>query len=237
MTNRFPHRASALLALVFVLSAAVTLSSCAPAARVTLARDGSGTATFSGTLGPAAAEAFTRATGGTGGQPAFDPALVREGLGRAGIAAEQVATGSGSSLFMKLSIPDVTALPGGIISRPASGNGIVVTFSRESVNGLVDLMPPETRDALDLLMAPVFTDESLSAAEYEDVLGSAYGKTLRDELRASSLLLSVTCPSTVREATVSAPGKCDVSGAVVTLSLPVSTLLTLENPVQARILW
>ncbi len=251
MTNRFPHRPSAaratpssrvrsvtfLALLAGIVSATFHLSSCAPAVRVTLARDGSGTATFSGALGPAAAEALSRASGMSGEAAPFDTELIRQALRKAGLVVEQVATGSGSSLFLKLAIPDVTDLPGGLISRPESGNGILVTFSRESLNGLVGLMPEDTRDALDLLMAPVFSDDRLSAAEYEEIMGAAYGKTLREELRVSSFLLSLTCPASVREASITQPGKSDVSGSVVTLSVPVSALLTLEKPVQARILW
>lgn len=245
MSNRFfacPRATRASSPTTFVLSAFLLISalffaSCAPAIRVTLAQDGSATATFSGSLGPAAGEALTRTSGGDGASIGLDPELIKQRLATAGISADEVLVSRGSSLFMKLSIPNVTALPGGIISRPESGNGIVITFSPESINALVDLMPVDTRDALDLLMAPIFSGERLSAAEYEDIMGAAYGKTLREELSSSKFLLSLTCPETVREARIGKPGTCEATGKIATLSIPISALLSLENPLQARILW
>ena len=95
-----------------------------------------------------------------------------------------------------------------------------LVISRESIKKAIEVMPASTGDYLDLLMAPVFTDEKLSAAEYEDIIASAYGKTIVAELRKSGFTLTVRCPSAVHSAKASAPGTATFSGSSAVIKIP-----------------
>lgn len=224
---------SAALALFSVL----TLAGCAPVVKLTVNPDGSGTGSFTGSLGPASASVIKRVTGGESPLSAVDAESITSGLRTTGMISNAVVSASDTSLSIDFTIPSLDGLFDRAITLGPSGRRMTLTLSRESVNSTIALMTPETRDSLELLMAPVFTGEALSRADYEEILAATYGKNLANELHDSVFVLSVECPAPVRSATILSPGTAAKSGQTARFAIPLSVLLVMETPISISVSW
>ena len=98
-------------------------------------------------------------------------------------------------------------------------------------------MPASMNDYIDLLMAPAFTGETMTQAEYIDVVRSAYGKTIAAELLKSDFTIAVHCPNTVKQAKIDEPGSSSSAGNEATFRIPLAALLAMEKPIQAKVGW
>lgn len=225
--------AATFLALSALLMTAI---SCAPSVALTIKSDGSATASFTGALGTAGKGAYMRASGQER-LPAFDQAALEESLSGAGLTVLSVSEQSDSGLFFDAKIQSLSAVPLGLLRTDPSGKRITIHLSPETLTELVSYLPGDAWDTLDLLMAPVFTGETLSEGEYQDVIAAAYGKSLGNELALSHCVISVTCPATITRVSVTAPGTVVRKGATAVISIPLSALLTLQKPLIASINW
>jgi len=229
------------LAVAAAISAAIALSSCAPRATVDLAPpDGKDPGALFGTsLTPTAESLLRKLTGAQGGDTGlFDVSGVTKSLNAAGIAVESVATDGGPSLTVSARSPKLDGLLGGAVSYKGGERAFRVTVDGRAVNAAIDLMPASTRDYLDLLMAPVFTGEAMTAEEYRDLVGAAYGKTIAGELDAARFSFTVKAPSPIKAATITEPdAKASVDGKTATFSIPLVSLLALEKPINLAVSW
>ncbi len=243
----------------FVLAAAAFLSSCAPRATVSVpvsAADPAGIL-FGATLSPASESLIRKLSGagGAGGSAAgtavsvFDAPGISASLKAAGIGAQSV-TAEGASLAVSALVPKADGFLNGAVSVNPGQRLFRISVNRQTVAAAIGLMPVSTRDYLDLLMAPVFTGETMSAGEYRDLIGAAYGKTIATELSAARFTLTVKAPSPVKAATIAAAdgnagaaGTAADSGSVKTagneaiFNIPLITLLTLESPLTVEVGW
>lgn len=214
----------------------MTAMSCAPSVALTIKSDGSATASFRGAFGTAGKKAYTRASGQET-LPAFDQAALAKSLSGAGLTVLSVSERSDSGLFFDATIPSISHLPLGLLRANPSGKGVTIHLSHETLTELITYLPQDAWDTLDLLMAPVFTGETLSEGEYQDVISAAYGKSLGNELGLSLCVISVTCPRAITSVSVSSPGTVVRKGATAVISIPLSALLTLKTPLIASINW
>lgn len=88
-----------------------------------------------------------------------------------------------------------------------------IKFSPENIKNLASTLPTETQSFFDLLMAPVFTGEKMTANEYEDLVAVVYGENLAQELKKSAVELSLVSPA----------------GKTKRFSIPLTDFLTLSE--------
>lgn len=84
------------------------------------------------------------------------------------------------------------SIPGAVSLTSSSAS---ITFSDKVINQFISLLPPETADYMELLMAPVFTGEIMTTDEYIDLISAVYGSTLAQEIEKASFKLSLTAPN------------------------------------------
>ena len=97
-----------------------------------------------------------------------------------------------------------------------SGTGNLSSFAfqnEKSLKNLASTLPAETQSFFDLLMAPVFTGEKMTANEYEDLVAVVYGENLAQELKKSAVELSLVSPA----------------GKTKRFSIPLTDFLTLSE--------
>jgi hypothetical protein len=248
--NPFSFRNHALRILTsasFTL-AVLALSGCSPAITLKInpsSRDG---ATFEASLTPTA-EALVRKLSdkndGSGadtaqaGAPAsiYDREAILVSLGNAGLRADSLEFPGKTGIRLALTLVKSDGFLGNALSVSKENRKMTVTISRDTLARALELMPTDTRDYLDLFMAPAFTGETMTVPEYRDVVAAAYGKTLASELSASAFILTVKCPATVTAASVSAPGTVTKASNAAVFRLPLTTLLVLDTPVVAEVSW
>ena len=225
------------LSVALAVFSVLTLLGCAPSVKVTVNPDGSGVGSFTGSLGTASASVISRITGEESPLSAVDAQAITTGLRTAGMISDAVVSVSGTSLSIDFAIPSLDGLFDRAITLGPTGRRMALTLSRESVNSAIALMTPETRDSQELLMAPVFTGESLSLAEYEEIMAATYGKSLADELRRSVFVLSVECPDPVRTVSIPTPGTAAKTDKTARFAIPLSVLLVMETPITLVVTW
>lgn len=230
-----------LIATITVLATLTVLSGCSPAVIVTIAPEtttaagNTGNAAFSAEISPTAEKVVRRFTGTS--TPIFDKAEITKSLTAAGFKINSLDFPGTAGIALSLTVPELDGLLDKSVSIAKADKRMNLVISRESIKAAIAAMPPSTSDYLDLLMAPVFTDEKLSAQEYEDTIAVAYGKTIVAELRKSLFTLTVRCPNAVRTAKASAGGTTTFSGTSAVIKIPLSAILTLTDPITASVEW
>ena len=227
-----------------VLILLTVFTGCSPAVVVTIAPEtataataagNTGNAAFSAEISPTAEKVVRRFTGTS--TPIFDKAEITKSLTAAGFKINSLDFPGTAGIALSLTVPELDGLLDKSVSFAKADKRMNLVISRESMKTAIAAMPPSTSDYLELLMAPVFTDEKLSAQEYEDVIASTYGKTIVAELKKSVFTLTVKCPNTVRTAKASAPGTATFSDTQAIIKIPLSAILTLTEPITASVEW
>jgi len=230
-----------LIALMAAGFFALAASGCSPSVVLTVNPDSSGRASFACEPSAAADSVIRRFTGTDSPDakdtPLFDKKSVTVSLAHAGLKVESLETPTKSSLAMGVSFLKLEGVLGKAVLLDRDGHRLTVKLTREILNEALDLMPASTRDYTDILMAPVFTGESMTSAEYEDTIAAAFGKTLATDLKKSVFTLAIRCPGTVIRTAASAPATAESTGTTATVKIPLSTLLSIDKPITAFAEW
>ncbi len=239
--NHAPISLGAALSALAVGLFALTSLACSPSVVLTVNPDSSGRASFA-CEPSAAADSVIRRFAGTDASdaknaPLFDKKSVTVSLAHAGLKVESFETPTKSSLSMGVSFLKLEGLLAKTIVLDKDGHRLTVKLTPETINEALDLMPASTRDYTDLLMAPVFTGETMTAEEYEDTIAAAFGKTLAGDLKKSVFTLAIRCPGAVRRTAASAPATAEATGTTATVKIPLSALLSTDKPITAFAEW
>lgn len=151
------------------------------------------------------------------------------------IATETGAQGKGAGTIPSLGagsvcqdmVPQVAGAIGYCHSSQVGQRKLVLTISPDVLRQVMGIVPAETAEYMDLLSAPILTGESMTAAEYAELIGVIYGDSVAKELRRATVRILVTAPAEVQAATVSVPaGRVRTQGRYVEFSLPLPELLS-----------
>ena len=220
----------------------VCLSACAPSLKLAVSENGAAGIAFSSNFSPLGASLIRRFTGvESGTTELFDRQAVAAGLRDAGISPETLSFPEDSGISFSGTVQEPETLPGNLFIRDRQNRAITMTISPESVNAFVDLLPPDTRDLLDLFMAPVFTGEILDREEYLEILAAAYGEKAAAEVASSVCTIHIRTPETVSSLRVDSSEHDMIhitkEGKTATAVLPLDILLTLRTPVTLTAAW
>ncbi len=109
-----------------------------------------------------------------------------------------------------------------------------LSIGPKNIQEFVNMLSAEDREMLDMLMAPVFTGEDLSEAEYIENM-AAFGPTLANELKRSKMKISVTCPKKVRSIEIKPFGKGVKKGNKAFIEIPLTRILCVKKPIFAEV--
>ncbi len=229
----------------FLLSAALLsllLSGCSPAMVLTIPPAGNQSIEFTGAASPAAEDLlrrFSQPVSGAGGSMAFiDESLLRLSLTQAGLAVRSLNLTGGTGLAMNLELDAGQTLIKEALTLDREKRTARVELTRTLVGRTMDLLPPGTRDYLDLLMAPSLGYDDMSREEYEDLVAVAFGNTMLAELRTSRFTLTLRTPSPVKTARIpTGEGSAHIVGSSAVFNIPLAALLTLEKPIILEASW
>lgn len=128
--------------------------------------------------------------------PLFTTEDVKKSMAATGLQIQSVKTMGKMGLALKLHTNHIEnvfqSIPGAVSLTTSSAS---LTLSDKVMNQFISLLPPETADYMELLMAPVFTGEVMTSAEYIDLISAVYGNTLAEELEKATFKLSLTAPT------------------------------------------
>lgn len=248
--------------LCLALGACVCLfTACSPVLKVAVADDGAITYSVESLVSPLIEGTVRSFTGAGQDLPLFNKTQILQALKSAGLSFVGVETPSTSSLIVSARIEAlspqtapvmklldgsqcqdmVQQVSGAIGYRHSSEVGerkLVLTISPQVLQQVMDIMPLETAEYLDLLSAPILTGEQLSASEYTDLISIIYGGSVAKELEAAKVKILVTAPSAVQSASVShAAGKARTQGRYVEFTLGLPELLSNLNQIEFTVVY
>ena len=154
-----------------------------------------------------------------------------------------VASGKGSTNAAGAKTGDAKAVAsasqngaGGVNAAENSGkNCFSLTVTTELMQALLAQLPEETAGWSEMLMAPLFTGEEMSEAEYSELLGAVYGNKIVEEAENAAVTLSVTAPAQILETRIPEYAKVSVSKNTAKISIPLLSFLTEYNAVYSVI--
>ncbi len=236
---------------VLLVIGMVFLTACSPVLKVAVADSGSIVYSVESSVSPLIEETVRSFTGAHQSLPLFNEEQILQALRSAGLSSVGVDTPDNSSLIVSARIesavtdkvgtipslgtgsvcqdmvPQVAGAIGYCHSSQVGQRKLVLTISPDVLRQVMGIVPAETAEYMDLLSAPILTGESMTAAEYADLIGVIYGDSVAKELRRATVRILVTAPAEVQAATVSVPaGRVRTQGRYVEFSLPLPELLS-----------
>ncbi|WP_253676442.1 hypothetical protein [Treponema sp. OMZ 305] len=146
----------------------------------------------------------------TDGQSVFNVQELKEAFTKEGISVQDITLQGTMGLRLACTVPYNHELLKDVISYDTKERKTVLRISPENIASFLAILPQESRDFIDMLMAPLFTGDAIPPAEYEELIGAAYGKKIAAELRSSEFVLTVDVPYKVQTAHISPVGTVTV---------------------------
>lgn len=241
---------------------AVCMSSCAATVTIQAKKDCSSDISVEADIGNAVYDTIKSVTAGisesgtgsgdaqsplTQNKPIFSATEIKKALSQGDIANVSVTTPSKTSLSVN-----------GTLAAPADQNAtldgkgvkianivtckttsLTVILSPETIREIIASLPESTKSYLDLLMAPVFTGETMSASEYEDLVAAVYGDDLKKELASSSVKITLVTPTgvTLKKSSIGDGKNVKTSADRAVFTIPLTEFLTLQSAQTFSITW
>ena len=219
-----------LSAVVICLLCGCFFASCSGKISVSAENDGSATVDVSSNLGSAVVQTIQSLNTNESSKNGaiYNAEQIRMQLLKSGLTGVQVSVPKQTELDIRATVENLTKglpnIPGAItfISGKTGENTLTLTLSPEILQKAVSLLPEDYTPYTDLFMAPVFTGETMTSVEYEDLIASVYGDALKEEIKKSVLTLTLLSPDARKSAVY---------------TIPIVDLLTMETPKFYTVKW
>ena len=170
----------------------------------------------------------------------FNKHELKTSLEREGITVTTLTLKGAMGLQAVCTVPYTHKLLGHFISYSRKEQHTTLRISPKNAVAFLKMLPQDSRDFIDMLMAPLFTGDALSPAEYEDLIGSAYGKKLAAELRSAVFTLTIEVPYAVQNTQITPAGTLTVqkktpAGSRAVVEIPLIDLLCAVTPIEVQL--
>ena len=189
--NRFRNKFGMTLSLLII---SIFLVSCTTEVTLSVQKDDSVEIHFEGGAGESFTKMISSAAGvgmNSDGSNVVDTEAVSYELAKAGFSNVKVEQKAGGLVLINMSDKKSSSyiFTSGIIKSEKGKLSAAIT--RKSLEDFYDSADEQTRMTLDLFLAPVFNNETMSEAEYLEMLGSFYGDGAADEVSKSVVKINL----------------------------------------------
>lgn len=227
--------------LLITLVSVFCLFSCSPSLSVKIASIDKVSVDFSSGLGDNLVQTLYSITDTDSQSPLFNKTAVFENLESAGFSVESVIVDNNNlSLKTKpVALEKIVGSTSGLIEEVTS-NSVKFSLTPEKFQDFVSVLPEETIGYLDLLCAPILTNEELSPDDYSEVLAAIYGKKIAQETLDSNFVIEFSVPenSNIKEIKVKIPNSKTVTNKnKARITVPLADFLCNLEESQISIIW
>lgn len=230
--------------LVAVLAGAILFSSCSTSVALIAGQNNSGEVSLQTKLSPSVMSVVSALSGASSTEALFDKDQIVQSLKKTGYTVSGVRFPARNTLTINTQTAKLTdMLPNSkdFVSLKKDGkiNDMVINLSPANIKKAVDLMPEETALYLDLLFAPIFTGEAMSADEYTELIAMAYGDNVAADLKKSIVTIQFDVPGQIVSAELTNNDKNTISidAKFIKMSMPLVEMLTNLKGNVCRIRW
>lgn len=153
--------------------------------------------------------------------------LEEKGINVLSIATESLAGINAKIKIQKEQMEDANSF----VKVDMKKGNLLFSIGPDNIKEFVNLLSDDDRAYIELLMAPAITGENISTKEYIELIESAYGEKLANELKNSKLSVSVTCPKKVRDIKVTPFGRGQKDGTKAFANIPLVEILCVRDPI------
>ena len=174
------------------------------------------------------------------GQSVFNVQELKEAFTKEGISVQDIVLKGALGLRISCTVPQTHVLLKDVIGYDKKERKAVLRISPENIASFLEILPQESRNFIDMLMAPLFTGDAIPPAEYEELIGAAYGKKIATELRSAEFTLIVDVPYKVQTARISPVGTITVQTKTektsrASIRIPLLELLCTVGTIEAQL--
>ncbi|MCQ2593768.1 MAG: hypothetical protein MJ196_00750 [Treponemataceae bacterium] len=230
--------------LAAVLAGAILFSSCSTSVALIAGQNNSGEVSLQTKLSPSVMSVVSALSGASSTEALFDKDQIVQSLKKTGYTVSGVRFPARNTLTINTQTAKLTdMLPNSkdFVSLKKDGkiNDMVINLSPANIKKAVDLMPEETALYLDLLFAPIFTGEAMSADEYTELIAMAYGDNVAADLKKSIVTIQFDVPGQIVSAELTNNDKNTISidAKFIKMSMPLVEMLTNLKGNVCRIRW
>ena len=189
--NRFRNKFGMTLSLLII---SIFLVSCTTEVTLSVQKDDSVEIHFEGGAGDVFTKMISSAAGvgmNSDGSNVVDTEAVSYELAKAGFSNVKVEQKAGGLVLINMSDKKSSSyiFTSGIIKSEKGKLSAAIT--RKSLEDFYNSADEQSRMTLDLFLAPVFNNETMSEAEYLEMLGSFYGNGAADEVSKSVVKINL----------------------------------------------
>lgn len=183
--------------LIALLGSMWLFFGCSPSLNVKVSSPEAVSIEFSSGLGENLVQTLYSITEADSQSPLFNKNAVAENLELSGFPVDSVSVDN-NDLFVKTkptSLKKIATNSSGFVEEVTS-NSVTISLTPEKFQEFASILPEETVGYLDLLCAPIFTNEELTTEDYYEVLSAIYGNKLAKEAMFSTFIIEVSVPET-----------------------------------------
>ena len=193
-------------------------------------------------LGSAARSSGERAVPPDRNAPVINgPAIARSLAAAPGILSAELANTGPAGIAGTVRVARVDesfAMPGAakrfvtLEEEETGDRRLLVVLDREIAPLLLGMISADIRDCLSALFAPAATGDTLSKAEYLELVEDIYGKALAEEIAAATIAVTIGFPGAI-----SSVQGGTFTGASAAFTMALADFLVLEDPLEYEVVW
>ena len=136
----------------------------------------------------------------SGTEKIFDEKEIKNEIMQRNGEKVNVKAGNGASIEMEITFSgsEKDSLSP-LFSESNGGKSFTLTLSKDTINQFLSLLPSETQEYTELLLAPVFSGEKMRKDEYIQLLSAVYGEEIAKEMQGAKLEFSVVSKNGIRQ--------------------------------------
>ncbi len=210
--------------------------SCSPVAEVTVAPSGDVMLNLSVKPSENTKVLVKNAVGE--GNSLFDPEQITANLKTENIETMKFKTDTDASVDAAFRIPKGRVEASQLFGIDVENKKVTCNIGRETLSKLIETFPQDVKDYLDLFASPITTGEIMTATDYEELIASAYGPKISNELKTAFFKVVLTCPGVIDSVKSEPEGRVHYfAGNSATLTVPLSYMLSLEKPLVITVVY
>lgn len=163
----------------------------------------------------------------------YDKKILSSNLQSLGFSNINLETGKNADLKLFAQLKNISNLEE---ENPLSSafvkteNSFEIQINPEKMLSVLEAIP-EMTDYLDLLMAPVYTDEELSESEYLELFASVYGESFAKDFENTNLLLQIEVLQNIKQIQTESQsiGTVEFSNKTAKIKIPLYKLLCKQD--------
>ncbi len=174
----------------------------------------------------------------------FDKKVIEDAINSSGITLLSVDSLGTTDIAIDGLVKDINnLLPTGerpfSITSTSTTQELVLTLNESTMGSFFSLMGEEAFLYMELLQAPIFTGEEMTAEEYLDFIGALYGETILQAMKDSVVTFEIQVPSSLKTANIepSSIGTVEFMEEKAVFSLRLHTFLANPEEIIFRIQW